>query len=274
MAYGVNAPFGLRPVASINGGSWTEKTNQYYIYASDDGATTYTSSIFTGDPVVFNTKSTTGSAQFGTISVYSPNFTDGTPSTFSTTPILGVFQGCEYTDTTGKLVQSAYWPGATKVLKGTQIKAFVIDDPNVVFDVQVSVNRNAVDENGWDANPYFPVNPGVASKAGAFGSNFALNIGGGTNFTERGYANNPQEGNTRTGQSVFYLCVSTEKSDNADPDYIKTTTTLPLKAISYTLNPQNIAAPGLTMETTPFLNVLVMINNHCYKAGTAGTALV
>ena len=31
MAYGVNAPFGLRPLCSINGGSWTEKTNEYNI---------------------------------------------------------------------------------------------------------------------------------------------------------------------------------------------------------------------------------------------------
>jgi hypothetical protein len=41
MAYGVNAPFGLQPISSISGGSWTEKVNEYYIYASADGATTY-----------------------------------------------------------------------------------------------------------------------------------------------------------------------------------------------------------------------------------------
>lgn len=53
MAYGVNAPFGLRPSSSINGGSWTEKVNEYFISASADGNTTYASNIFTGDPVIF-----------------------------------------------------------------------------------------------------------------------------------------------------------------------------------------------------------------------------
>ena len=47
MAYGVNAPFGLRPISSINGGSWTEKVNEYFISASADGVTTYASNIFT-----------------------------------------------------------------------------------------------------------------------------------------------------------------------------------------------------------------------------------
>ena len=54
MAYGTNAPFGLRPLSSISGGNWTEKTNAYFIAASADGATTYGTNIFTGDPVIWN----------------------------------------------------------------------------------------------------------------------------------------------------------------------------------------------------------------------------
>ena len=79
MAYGTNAPFGLRPVSSINGGAWTEKLNTYHIYASPDGQTTYGSNIFCGDPVVWNPTLTQG----GTIAVYQPNRTAGTPSTYS-----------------------------------------------------------------------------------------------------------------------------------------------------------------------------------------------
>ena len=275
MAYGVNAPFGLRPISSINGGSWTEKTNEYFIHASADGTTTYASNIFTGDPVVFNP----AVADVGTISVYLPNFADATPSTFSDLPILGVFQGCEYTDATGKLVQSPYWPASTRVQAGTKIKAFVLDDPNTVFDIQISTSKDAA-ANAFVSRPYLPVTNDTAANVGSFGSNFALNIGGGTNFNtiqingeDANYANNPASGDTRTGQSAFYLDASTSTALNNDHDYVKTSATLPLKAIGYTLDPKNTADSKLTLETTPFLNVRVMINNHYYKAGTVGTTL-
>src|SRR5271156_5455699 len=122
MAYGTNAPFGLRPISSINGGSWTEKVNEYYIYASADGATTYASSIYTGDPVVWNPTL----ANAGTIAVYLPDRTVATPGTYSALPILGVFMGCEYLSTvtgTNNLIKSAYWPASTAVIPGTFIKA-------------------------------------------------------------------------------------------------------------------------------------------------------
>jgi len=276
MAYGVNAPFGLRPLSSIDGGSWTEKTNEYFIYADAAGTTTYETSIFNGDPVVFNPIN----AQAGTIARYLPNYADGTPSTFSDLPIVGVFQSCEYTNTTGNLVLSPYWPASTQVQAGSKIKAYVLDDPSTIFDVQVSTSINA-NGDAFVSNPVFPNTNATADLNGSFGSNFALNIGGGTNFNTvqvggvaNIYANNPADGNTRTGQSGFYLDVQTNTGGDVTHDYNKTTATLPLKAIGFTLNPKN--KPRLanqTMETTPFLNVRVLINNHYYKAGTVGTTL-
>lgn len=282
MAYGVNAPFGLRPLSSIDGGSWTEKTNEYFIYADAAGTTTYGTSIFNGDPVVFNPIN----AQAGTIARYLPDYTDGAPSTFSALPIVGVFQSCEYTNTTGNLVLSPYWPASTQVQAGSKIKAYVLDDPSTIFDVQVSTFTDANAE-AFVSNPVFPNTNATANLNGSFGSNFALNIGGGTNFdtitknggavTEEnpllGYANNPADGNTRTGQSGFYLDVQTNTGGDPTHDYNKTIATLPLKAIGFTLNPKNKPRLGKTMETTPFLNVRVLINNHYYKAGTPGTTL-
>jgi len=276
MAYGVNAPFGLRPISSINGGSWTEKTNEYFIYADATGTTTYEISIFNGDPVVFNPTN----AQAGTIARYLPNYTDGTPSTFSALPIVGVFQSCEYINTTGNLVLSPYWPANTQVQAGSKIKAYVLDDPSTIFDVQVSTSTNA-NGNAFVSDPVFPNTNGEANLNGSFGSNFALNIGGGTNFdtvqvggVANIYANNPAGGDTRTGQSGFYLDVQTNTGGDATHDYNKTTATLPLKAIGFTLSPKNKPRlVGQTMETTPFLNVRVLINNHYYKAGTVGTTL-
>lgn len=288
MAYGVNAPFGLRPISSINGGSWTEKTNEYYILASANGLTTYTQPIFTGDLVVWGTSvgnaAATGGA--GTIAVYDPNYADAAPATFAgvgTATAIGVFQGCEYTLPTGVLVKSPYWPGNTPVMAGSVIKASVIDDPTVVYDVQVSTNIDAA-ANAFVGRPYFPNTNATGGapfrRFGSFGRNFALMIGGGTNFTAvenpRGgfYTNNPLTGNTRTGQSGFYLCADTSTVAANDHDYFKDVTTLPLRALGYTQNPSNIAAPGRTMATTPFLNVRVTLNNPVYAVGSLPTVYI
>jgi hypothetical protein len=278
MAYGVNAPFGLRPISSINGGSWTEKTNEYSIFADANGANTYNASIFTGDPVVFSP----ARANVGTITRYLPAYTDATPSTFSVLPILGVFQGCEYTDVTGRLIKSPFWPASTLVYPGSTIRCWVIDDPEVVYDVQVSTHIAAVTPN-FIGLPNFPNINGQANLNGGFGSNFALNVGGGglfdtvvnayTTATGKRYANNPADGSPITGQSAFYLDVATPTAGAATHDYNKTVATLPLKALGYTQHPNNIAATGLTLTTTPFLNVRVTINNHVFGHNSAGVTL-
>lgn len=287
MAYGKNAPFGLRPVASIDGGAWSEKTNKYNIYASPDGATTYTSPIFTGDPVVWGTSigaapQTTGGVD--TIAVYTTTLTVAAPSTFTATPIIGVFQGCEYTRADGVYVKSAYWPGNVAVLAGSEITAFISDDARTIYEIQISTNVNA-NAGAFVANPIFPNtnNNGGATpyaRYGAFGRNFALYIGGGTNFNTVNsayggtHANNPASGNAKTGQSAFYLDVSTVTTAGADRDYDKTVVTLPLRALGYSTNSQNVAGPGLTLATTPFINVLVTLNNPVWAAGTAAPVFV
>lgn len=284
MAYGVNAPFGLRPLYSLTGGAWTEKLTEYKIQASADGATTYGTSLFTGDPVVFS-PTAANSPNFGTVARYLPAFTDATPSTFSALPLLGTFQGCTYTDTSGTLRTLPYWVGGTPVYPGTVITCLVADDPNIVYDVQISTHINAA-ANAFVASPTFPdINAAGGAFIGGIGSNFALNIGGGTNFntvqnayttaTGTTYANNPTAGSTVTGQSAFYLDIDTSTAAGGNNhDYNKTTATLPVKVIGLTKEDvRNVAATGLTITTTPFLNVTVMINNHVFGHNTAGTTL-
>jgi hypothetical protein len=283
MAYGTNAPFGLRPMNSIVGGSWTEKVNEYKIYTSADGATTYATSIFTGDPVQWGTSigaTPTTTGLVGTIARYAPTFADATPSTFSTVPILGVFMGCRYVAANSVSatphISSPFWPASTLVKPGTSIIAYILDDPEVIFDIQVSSHINAA-ANAFVGTPVFPnLNAtGGATPylyAGTFGRNFGLNVGGGTNFNTVAtpadpavtYANNPTSGSTTTGQSAFYLDVDTSTVAHNNHDYAKNIATLPLKAIGYTLKPENVSDPLLTMATTPFLNVTVIINNHVY----------
>lgn len=250
MAYGVNAPFGLRPISSINGGSWTEKVNEYFISASADGATTYASNIFTGDPVIFNP--TAANQGGGTIARYRFNSDFDNPD--NAVSVLGVFQGCRYTDINGKLVQSAYWPASTRVQAGTKIIASVIDDPSVVYDIQASTWTNNLNDARFVSR--------------AIGMNFGFGLGGGGNNL---VPNNPPDGNTRTGESAVYLALGFLANNPGGFEDFS-----PLKAIGYTLEPDNLNK-SITYDdigTSAFLNVRVIINNHVFKSGTLGTVSV
>lgn len=246
MAYGVNAPFGLRPISSINGGSWTEKTNEYFISASADGTTTYGTSIFYGDPVIFN--SVDANQGGGTIARYGFN-TDGNAGT-NNVSVVGVFTGCKYTDVNGNNITADYWPASTRVQAGTKITASIIDDPSVVYDIQVSTWTDVLNDARFTYN--------------MVGQNFGLGLGGGGGNL---VPDNPADGNIRTGSAVFLATTFTAN------DIPHTTATLPLKVIGYTLDPDNLNKPiSYTKDatTSPFLNVRVMINNHAFKAGTLG----
>jgi hypothetical protein len=48
---------------------------------------------------------------------------------------IGVFVGCEYVNSSGQLVQAQYYPSGTA--NGGTIKAYVVDDPNVLFQAQL-----------------------------------------------------------------------------------------------------------------------------------------
>lgn len=255
MAYGVNAPFGLRPLFSINGGSWTEKTNEYFIHASADGATTYGTSLFRGDPVMWNTAAATTISGVATIARYAFNNDAATGNNNSA--VLGVFQSCEYTDTTGKLVQAPYWPASTQVLAGSKIKAYVVDDPDVVFEIQVSTANDVANDARFGGTT------NQSATVSYFGQNFSFGLGGGgANLVP----NNPTSGSARTGQSAIYLN-NVGTGDNS----VRANAASPLKALGYSLNAENriFEADGTTARQ--FLNIRVVINNHVYRAGTSGT---
>jgi hypothetical protein len=51
-----------------------------------------------------------------------------------TVPIVGVFNGCRFTDpTTGKETFSNFYPASTNA---SDIEAFIIDDPMAIFEIQ------------------------------------------------------------------------------------------------------------------------------------------
>ena len=109
-----SAPFGFRP-SFHNSGQIRPKA---YTIAS-----TYAANIFSGDPVKLTDN---GVIQLGT--------SDGTRSgTTDGVSLLGIFAGVQYRDATGKPTISPFWPSGTT---GTEIVAWVYDDPETLFDVQ------------------------------------------------------------------------------------------------------------------------------------------
>ena len=109
-----SAPFGFRP-SFHNSGQMRPKA---YTIAS-----TYAANIFQGDPVKLTDA---GVIQLGS----SDGTRDGTTDGIS---LLGIFAGCQYLDASGKPTISPFWPTGTT---GTEITAWVFDDPETLFDVQ------------------------------------------------------------------------------------------------------------------------------------------
>ena len=108
-----DASFGLRPVRMMGGSPYSGGQSRYRIAANDGTA------IHHGDMVM----QVTG----GTVEIHA----DG-----GTVPIVGVFNGCQFTDpTTGEQVFKNHYPASTNA---SDIIAFIVDDPNVVFEVQAN----------------------------------------------------------------------------------------------------------------------------------------
>ena len=109
-----SAPFGFR-ASFHNSGQMRPKA---YVIAS-----TYAANIFSGDPVKLTDN---GVIQLGT--------SDGTRSgTTDGISLLGIFAGVQYLDATGEPTISPFFPSGTT---GTEITAWVYDDPETLFDVQ------------------------------------------------------------------------------------------------------------------------------------------
>jgi len=104
----VSEKFGLRPYRKLDGTPLVGAQNRYTI------ASGHTTAIFQGDMVIPLTSGNIGRHSAG-----------------SATAILGVFNGCFYTDpTTQKPTYKNYYPGG---VAASDITAFVVDDPDAVF---------------------------------------------------------------------------------------------------------------------------------------------
>jgi hypothetical protein len=123
MAYPtVNAPYGLRPINSVDGKPYAGATRQLPI------ASNYNTAIYYGDIVAL--------VAGGTIA--KSGVTDDSTTT-AANYTYGVFLGCQYVNGQSQTVQAQYYPGTSV----TNAVAYVVDDPMAAFKVAV-VHANSV----------------------------------------------------------------------------------------------------------------------------------
>jgi hypothetical protein len=110
------APYGLRPVKLIGGRNYAGSTRQIKI------ASAYAANIYNGSVVKIHTD--------GTLNIVTE--TGGAGDLFPAGTI-GVFVGCEYTDSVRGLTHSQYWPTGQVA---SDAVGYIVDDPDVLFQVQ------------------------------------------------------------------------------------------------------------------------------------------
>lgn len=118
------SPYGLRPVRRLDGLPYAGATTEYEI------ATGYATNIYYGSIVI--------GVSDGTIAISTATGADATTNNLGGNGIgaVGVFVGCEYVNSEGQVIHSNYFPTGT-TNGGANIKAKVIDDPNVLFQAQL-----------------------------------------------------------------------------------------------------------------------------------------
>ena len=151
-----NGNYGFRPI-QVQGAAYNGQGQSEYKIANGE-----TQAIFQGDPVILTAA---GVVDLGNA---------------AGAELIGIFNGCEYTDpTTSKPTWSNYYPGG---IAADDIKAYVIDDPNVVFEVKCNTSAAGQAQVGSNANIATYSNGSTISGI----SNVAID---GTSFTTNAAAN-------------------------------------------------------------------------------------
>lgn len=119
-------PYGLKPVKRADGLPYAGAMSQYLIDPAGEAT-----NLFNGQVVIIGAD--------GYIALSTASGADLTTNNLGGNGVgaIGVFMGCEYVNAQGQLVNSQYYPSGYAAPTGTEIKAFVVDDPNVLFQAQL-----------------------------------------------------------------------------------------------------------------------------------------
>lgn len=130
------SPYGFRPINLIGGLPYAGSTRQFKMNPSG-----YASNIFYGSVVALDADG------YLTLVTNVGSNADAFP-----VGVVGVFVGCQYTNpTTKQLTFSQYYPAN---VAASDIYAFVVDDPNALFQVQANgaVTQEDLGQNVFLAN--------------------------------------------------------------------------------------------------------------------------
>jgi hypothetical protein len=272
MSYGTNTPYGLQPIYNLVGGV-AEKVSKYEVYVdpvTNLGPTLANSAgfLFKNDPVVFEDNGAAGAlaARYGTIRPMFSTLNAGAAATRlpggvnGVSALVGTFVSCEYVDATGKYRVSDYIPNGLQVSPGTKIFALVCDDPNMLFEVQISTATNN--------QPAAIIGTPSVFKRNFIGANANLQLGGVVFTANAAAGQNPASGSIRARSSAVYLDGSSIDFTNGQlgrPTWdVKIVGVSPVKA-------QVTGTIGVDDTSLAFVKLICKINIHAYGSqGVAG----
>lgn len=187
----VAAPYGLRPVRRVDGMPYAGTISTYLIDPAGEAT-----NLFYGQVVHIGAD--------GYIALSTATGADGTtnalPAGSTLTGSIGVFVGCEYVNAQGQLIHAQYYPSGYAAPTGTQIKAYVVDDPNVLFQAQLD---GAADQSDVGANTFF-----AAAQSSATGN------------TATGVSTSALESTTVTTTAAFRIVGFASPATDAYPDVL------------------------------------------------------
>ena len=183
------APYGLKPVKRADGMAYAGATSQYLIDPAGEAT-----NLFYGQVVHIGAD--------GYIALSTATGADGTTNALPTgtalTGSLGVFVGCEYVNDQGQPTFAQYYPSGTS--NGGAIRAYVVDDPNVLFQVQAD---GPMDQSDIGANTFF-----AAAQSTSTGN------------TATGNSTSAVDATTKTTTAAFRIVAAVSPIGDAFPDLL------------------------------------------------------
>ena len=183
------APYGLKPVKRADGMAYAGATSQYLIDPAGEATNLFYGQVVHIGADGYIALSTATGADGGT---------NALPTGTTLTGSLGVFVGCEYVNDQGQPTFAQYYPSGTS--NGGAIRAYVVDDPNVLFQVQAD---GAMDQSDIGANTFF-----AAAQSTSTGN------------TATGNSTSAVDATTKTTTAAFRIVATVSPISDAFPDLL------------------------------------------------------
>jgi len=183
------APYGLKPVKRADGMAYAGATSQYLIDPAGEATNLFYGQVVHIGADGYIALSTATGADAGT---------NALPTGTTLTGSLGVFVGCEYVNDQGQPTFAQYYPSGTS--NGGAIRAYVVDDPNVLFQVQAD---GPMDQSDIGANTFF-----AAAQSTSTGN------------TATGNSTSAVDATTKTTTAAFRIVAAASPIGDAYPDLL------------------------------------------------------